>query len=266
MSGQWEVAFTELLYLATFNYVVDGFFGNNDVFLCVCCGAGFHFTTQCTKMEKGSNEALLKVNMNLLTICSKCVNNNQRDVAVNILATNRNDQRVSAEIQKQSEIVKVLEEKIIEIYGQVQENSVSDFKDSLQNIESSVESLSNARDTEKVVTSTKAAEPEGIRFCGVPESKSGKPEELYKHDMEEVEKVLVHMGVDVSITDIRRLGKYEQKKTRTILIKVANAVHKRLILLSAFKLKEYAEKVFVSPEVSNEDFLREKQLLKKERN
>ena len=42
---------------------------------------------------------------------------------------------MSAEIQKQSEIVKALEEKIIEISGQVQENSVSDFKDSLQNIE-----------------------------------------------------------------------------------------------------------------------------------
>ena len=97
----------------------------------------------------------------------------------------------------------------------------------------------------------------------MPESKSGKPEERYKHDVEEVEKVLVHMAVENSITDIRHLGKYEKNKTKTILIKVANAVHKRLVLLSAFKLKEYAEKVFVSPELSNEDFLREKQLLKK---
>ena len=136
----------------------------------------------------------------------------------------------------------------------------------MQNIESNVESLSNARDTEKVVTSTKAAEPEGIRFGGVPELKSGKPEERYKHDMEEVEKALVHTGVDVSITDIRRLGKYEQNKTRTTLIKVANAAHKNLVLLSAFKLKAYAEKVFVRPELSNDDFLREKQLLKNERN
>ena len=87
--------------------------GSNNVFLCVCCGAVFHFTTQCTKMEAETIEALLKVNMNLQTICNKCVNNNQQDLAVNILATNRIDQRLSAEIQKQSEIVRALEEKII---------------------------------------------------------------------------------------------------------------------------------------------------------
>ena len=80
--------------------------------------------------------------------------------------------------------------------------------------------MSNARNTRTILTATKAVELESNHLHGAPESKNGKPEErYYNHDIEQIERVLVYMGINVSITENRRLGKYEQNKTRNIVHK-----------------------------------------------
>ena len=71
--------------------------------------------------------------MNLLTICNRCANNH-RDLAVKTLVSNKiikECQKTFKNRSQRSEIAKALEDKITEISGQVPENSVSDFKDSL---------------------------------------------------------------------------------------------------------------------------------------
>ena len=55
-----------------------------------------------------------------------------------------------------------------------------------------------------------------------------------------------HMNVDASIGDVIRPGRYDENKTRTILLKVPNACQRRMILLSSRKLKNSPQPIFLS--------------------
>ena len=104
--------------------------------------------------------------------------------------------------------------------------------------------------------------PKGIRVGGVPESTTKIARERNEHDMKEV-KMLEFMSIDCEITEMQRIGPYQENRTRTIVFTVANRFHKRLILLSIAKLKEYDKKLCVSKELSSGDAKLERQLLKK---
>ena len=89
----------------------------------------------------------------------------------------------------------------------------------------------------------------------------------HEHDLEEVNKLFAFFKIEAKITDLKRLGKYEEgKRPRTIVVNVSNEWQKRLILMSLAKLKNYDKTLFVSKELSPSAFLIENKLLMKRRN
>ena len=90
-----------------------------------------------------------------------------------------------------------------------------------------------------------AETPEGIRVRGVPSSTSKLAGERNEHDMEEISDLMPFLSIEREITEIKRIGPYQEGRARTIVFTVANKFHRRLILLSISKLKEYDKLVFV---------------------
>ena len=84
-----------------------------------------------------------------------------------------------------------------------------------------------------------------------------------KYDYTEVQKILTHLNMSTEINDIIRLGKYDENKTRTILIKIPNPWQRRKILLSARELKAFDTPIFLSRQLSREDADLENKALKR---
>ena len=61
------------------------------------------------------------------------------------------------------------------------------------------------------------------------------------------------MDVNASIGDVIRLGRYDENKIRTILLKVPNAYQRRMILLSARKLKNSPQPNFLRRQLTKEE-------------
>ena len=98
-----------------------------------------------------------------------------------------------------------------------------------------------------------AEELDGICIRGIPESTEKEARLRQEHDLAEVQKVLTHMDVNASIGDVIRLGRYDENKTRKILLKVANAYQRRMVLLSARKLKNSPQPIFLSRQLMKEE-------------
>ena len=74
-----------------------------------------------------------------------------------------------------------------------------------------------------------------------------------EHDLAEVQKLLTHMEVNAIIGDVIRLGRYEENKTRPMLLKVPNAYQRRMVLPSARKLKTFSQPIFLSKQLTKEE-------------
>ena len=98
-----------------------------------------------------------------------------------------------------------------------------------------------------------AEELDGIRIRGIPESTEKEARLRQEHDLAEVQKVLTHMDVNASIGDVICLGRYDENKISTILLKVPNAYQRRMILLSARKLKKSPQPIFLSRQLTKEE-------------
>ena len=108
-------------------------------------------------------------------------------------------------------------------------------------------------------------EIDGIRIRGIPESNEKEARLRQEHDLAQVQKLLAHVEVNADIGDVIRLGRHEEGKTRTILLKIPNAYQRRMILLSARKLKTFGEPVFLSRQLTKEEADRENQALMRRR-
>ena len=62
--------------------------------------------------------------------------------------------------------------------------------------------------------------------------------------------------------DAKRVGKFDQSKTRTLVVKLVNEHHRRLILLSARKLASYTKEVYMSKELNPDEQKLENNALK----
>ena len=77
-------------------------------------------------------------------------------------------------------------------------------------------------------------------------------------------KLFAFSTVEAKITELKRLGKYEEgKRPRTVVVNVTNEWQKRLTLMSLAKLKNYDKTLSVSKELSPSEFLIENKLLMK---
>ena len=59
----------------------------------------------------------------------------------------------------------------------------------------------------------------GIRFQGNPELKTYNSRERYEHDLKKVKLITKHLSVTCNVTDLKRLGKFSERKDRTLKAK-----------------------------------------------
>ena len=84
--------------------------------------------------------------------------------------------------------------------------------------------------------------------------------------IENVEEVLEFLKIkDKRLAEIHRMGKKEAEKegSRTVVIQMESEISTDLVTKSAHLLKNYDEKIFISPELSHKDAKKEKDCLRK---
>ena len=106
---------------------------------------------------------------------------------------------------------------------------------------------------------------DGVHFRGIPESSGKTARERHDKDAQNIKEILTHMDIGCPIDDEKRVGTYENEKTRTIIAKFSNEHRRRFVLLSAHKLATYAKPIFVSRDFSPDDKRLEIALLIKRR-
>ena len=65
---------------------------------------------------------------------------------------------------------------------------------------------------------------DGIRVLGVAESIAETPREKNEHNVSEIYKMMTFMDIDCEITNIKRLGTYQEDKNRTILLRLTKTI------------------------------------------
>ena len=108
-----------------------------------------------------------------------------------------------------------------------------------------------------------------IRIQGIAEDPQKSKAENLVPTNEEVKKILEIVDVQPNIVEMKRLGKFDEKRTkpRTLLLTVANHHEARLVLAKSLeKRTQLSErKIFLSPALTKEDAAKENQILKKRR-
>ena len=220
-------------------------------FHCFSCGVNFHLTKGCTALNDAVLLGVKELGNNALLLCNDCVAQKQRDWII----------ESAAKIQqpKDDKQLKSLQIEVTEI-----KKAKSELKESFvkQPIPKQTHIGAGHPTPKKTV---EAETPEGIRVRGVRESTSKLARERNEHDMKEISDLMTFLSMECEITEIKRIGPYQEGRARTIVFTVANKFHRRLILLSIGKLKEYDKLIFVSKELNAEEAKQERLILKKRR-
>ena len=108
----------------------------------------------------------------------------------------------------------------------------------------------------------------GIRFQNVPDIASQNSAQRLQHDMKHVMAILKHTnGEEPTISDCFRIGKNDETKRRSIIVKLSNIWTTRKILANAHHMEDYTAdyRPFKSRELTHEERIMERNLLKKRR-
>ena len=222
----------------------------SQIFNCIACGDVMHMTKTCTGISETAILGISEISQNVLLLCNCCVGNNRKESMINDLMQTRPS---------------IAETKLNEIAEQF-----STFKQEIDSLKQKIDETSkkpqNRNEPKQPALNKPESSYNGIRIRGLLELGSKSSRDRHEHDLEEVNKLLAFLTVEAKITDLKRLGKYEEgKRPRTIVVNVSNEWQKRLILMSLAKLKNYDKTVFVSKELSPSEFLIENKLLMKRR-
>ena len=91
---------------------------------------------------------------------------------------------------------------------------------------------------------------DSIRRRGIPELVSTNSRDRYEHHLKEVKAIAKHVRITCNVTDLKRLGKYQEGKSRTLVAEIDSDYAIRLILLSLAKMKDYGKPVFISKKLN----------------
>jgi len=154
----------------------------------------------------------------------------------------------------------------------------AEIKNNLSSLEKKVEKV--LQFVEKKVNESEVKTPEnvrkqhsqdcstGIRIQNVPEIASQNSAQRLQHDMKHVMAILKHtIGEEPTISDCFRIGKYDETKRRGIIVKLSNIWTTRKILANSQHMKDYPAdyRAFISRELTHEERIIERNLLKKRR-
>ena len=196
-----------------------------------------HLTKNCTGLSEPAVNGVLAIGKNALLLCNKCIEEKRHEK----LAQPAHVNTVSNEHQESQ--MKNLETEMTDL-----KKTVSGIKTLLtKKPPDSGQPAQNSPITKSQEQMPKPPEElDGIRIRGIPESTEKEARVRQEHDLAEVQKLLTQMEVKAIIGDVIILGRYEENKTRTILLKVPNAYQRRMVLLSARKLNTFSQPIFLS--------------------
>ena len=226
----------------------------DNVFNCISCSDVMHLTRACTGISEAAIMGIKEISQNILLICNECVKRNHRNTILNTLTQSRSE-------LDQGKLTLMTEK-------------FEGFKKEMESLKQSFEDMKiTTKRQQPESTNVPTQKPmsqlayDGIRLRGIEELKSKDSRERYEHDLEEVNKLFAFLTKNAKITDLKRLGKFEEDNTkpRTIIVKLSNECQKRLILVSLSKLKNYDKTVYVSKELNPNELQAENKLLKQRR-
>ena len=203
-----------------------------------------HLNEDCTGLSEAAVNGVSALGKNALLICIKCVEEKRQDN----LTQAAHETTTSEELRETQ--MKTLE------------NDMTDLKKTVIEIKTLLTTKQPNSDyptqPSSIASRQKpppkpAEELDGICIRRIPESTEKEARLRQEHDLAEVQKVLTLMDVNASFGDVIRLGRYGENKTRTILLKVPNAYQRRMILLSARKLKNSPQPSFLSRQLTKEE-------------
>ena len=202
-----------------------------------------HMTTACTGMSHVATMGFQEISQNVLLLCNQCVQMNKRDSIIDRLASSKEQEKLQENELKMKETLDAIKEKL-EQFG--------DIRSQLQSVQSEVKKqVTNFAEKvkekpTKATTTPKKESYDGIRLLAIPEPNGSSARERLEKDLDEVKKLVDFLEIDCVIEDAKRVGNYDQSKTRTLVVKLVNEHHRRLILLSARKLASFAKEVYMN--------------------
>ena len=78
----------------------------------------------------------------------------------------------------------------------------------------------------------------------------------------EISRMLNFISIESQVTEVKRIGPYQEGKIRTIVFTVAIKLHRQLILLSISKLKDFDILLFVNKKHNAEEAKLERSMLR----
>ena len=203
-----------------------------------------HLNEDYTGLSEAAVNGVPSLGKNALLICNKCVEEKRQ----NNLTQAAHETTTSKEFRDTQ--MKTLENEITDLKKTVTEiKTLLSTKQPDSDYPTQPSSIASGQNPPP----KPAEQLDGIRIRGILESTEKEARLRQDHDLAEFQKVLTHMGVNASIGDVKRLGRYDENKIRTILLNVPNAYQRRMILLSARKLKNSPQPIFLSRQLTKEE-------------
>lgn len=224
-------------------------------------------TEHCSKLPQAAIDGILLVNSNVILICNRCVNNNQRDVTLDILATVRTENILQSSMENIEKRITAFEERVsqenvsIEKLIEDQTTSISGIAPSFK--EALVKDLVDRQTPQQAPRQS----PDNctIRIKNLGETGLTNEQKL-TNDETEVTKIFDHLGVKCGITNMRRMKKGKptdgNNHPDTLLVTIDNYWNVRKIFAKLGKLKEYEQQIYISRELTYEERTQESASLK----
>ena len=201
------------------------------IFRCVCCATIMHMSPSCTKLSIEIINALQQVNQNVLLLCNASVQQNKRDVILDI---------IKSPPQKQNNLV--IKDDIQTTIKETISSKINEIENKLPTANNNIEK----NHTVKARTTNDLA----IRIRAIDESKKETARERAEEDIQEIQSILKFLKLDCQIPDCRRMGAFKDGRHRTILATIPCMYDKRILLLSLSRLKRYSKTVYISKDYS----------------
>ena len=214
------------------------------------CGDRMPLSEQCTEPSDVALKGILALGKNVLLLCNKCVEKCHETIIQDV---NENKENQRKQMQK------------IELEMTAMKQTISEIKTFLTHRAKEAEAQNSVKTSGTNIPKKPLEELDGIRIRGIKECADKKPMNRQNYDYMKVQKVLTHLNVSTEINDIIRLGKYDENKTRTILIKIPNPWQRRKIFLSAREFKTFDTPILLSRQLTCEEADLENKALKRRR-
>ena len=238
------------------------------VYQCVACSANLHLTTSCTGLTPVVVNGIKDLGTLAMLLCSSCHENNVRDRFIRNFTQSKLTEKL--EELDINEKLQNMENRLTQIVEKKVDEALRNTCEKVEKTYSTVLTGNNKNAVPKEQQNrTNHNINQCIRIQGIAEDPQKSKAENLVPTNEEVKKILEIVDEQPNIVEMKRLGKFDEKRTkpRTLLLTVANHHEARLVLAKSLeKRTQLSErKVFLSPALTKEDAAKENQILKKRR-